>query len=81
MNNDYFLKFMDSCFYYDDNKNNFSLGIEYANNAQKRFDFIITKGKGILIEVLTVLIKKLTKYELFMILYSFSLIFKYYGNY
>jgi len=65
MNNDYFLKFMDSCFYYDDNKNNFSLGIEYANNAQKRFDFIITKGKGILIEVLTVLIKKLTKYELF----------------
>ena len=65
MNNDYFLKFMDSCFYYDDNKNIFSLGIEYANNPQKRFDFIITKGKGILIEVLTVLIKKLTKYELF----------------
>jgi len=65
MNNDYFLKFMDSCFYYDDNKNIFSLGIEYANNPQKRFDFILTKGKGILIEVLTVLIKKLTKYELF----------------
>lgn len=81
MNNDYFLKFMDSCFYYDDNKNKFSLGIEYANNTQKRFDFIITKGKGILIEVLTVLIKKLTKYELFNSYENFnSLSVNYYCN-
>lgn len=81
MNNNYFLKFMNSCFYYDDNKNKFSLGIEYANNTQKRFDFIITKGKGILIEVLTVLIKKLTKYELFNSYENFnSLSIQYYCN-
>jgi hypothetical protein len=74
-----FLEFIDSCLYYDGNKNNFSLGIEYANMKDKKFFFLISKGKGILIEALTVIIKKLTKYELFNSNNNFNtLTFNYY---
>ena len=80
INNNSFLEFLNMSFYYDNNKN-FSFGIEFVNNKEKRFDFLISKGKGILIEVLTVLIKKLTKFELFNSYENFnSETLKYYFN-
>ena len=81
INNNSFLEFISACFYYDNNKNIFSLGIEYANNKEQIFNFLISKGKGILIELLTVLIKKLTKYELFNSYENFiSQTFNFYCN-
>ena len=81
INNNSFLEFVDSCFYYDNNKNIFSFGIEYANNKEQKFNFLLSKGKGILIELITVLIKKLTKYELFNTYENFNTqTFNYYCN-
>ena len=81
INDNSFLEFLSSCFYYDNNLNNFSLGLEYSNNNDKKFEFLISKGKGILIEVLTVIIKKLTKFYLFNSYENFNtLTFNYYCN-
>ena len=79
--NQSFIEFLSLSFYYDNNLNFFSFGLEYSNNNEKKFDFLISKGKGILVEVLTVLIKKLTKYELFNSYENFkSEVFKYFFN-
>ena len=79
--NNSFLEFFSLCFYYDNNKNFLTFGLEYSNNNDKTFDFLISKGKGILIEVLTILVKKLAKYESFNSSENFkSETFKYYCN-
>ena len=90
-NDNSFLEFISSCFYYDNNTNiNFiPFGLEYAYNNQKKFDFLISKGKGILIETLFVIVKKLTKFDLFysyekfnsFILNSFCRIIEYLINF
>ena len=79
INNNSFLEFIHLSLYYDDNKNNFTFGIEYPNIKEKKFDFLISKGKGILIEALTVLVKKLTKYDYFKSCKNFNnMVFNYY---
>ena len=79
VNDNSFLEFISSCFNYDSNNisniniintNIIPFGLEYANNKEKKFDFLISKGKGILIEVLFVIDKKLTKYDMF---YSYEI--------
>ena len=83
INDNSFLEFISSCFYYDNNINNniITFGLEFVNNKEKKFDFLISKGKGILLEVLSVIVKKLTKYELFSSYDNFnSLTFNTYCN-
>ena len=63
--NKYIFKFIKYCFYLDKEHNNFSFGLEYANENDKIFEFLLCKGKGVLIELLTVIIKKLSKFEFF----------------
>ena len=63
--NKYIFKFIKYCFYLDKEHSNFSFGLEYANENEKIFEFILCKGKGVLIELLTVIIKKLSKFEFF----------------
>ena len=63
--NKYIFKFIKYCFYLDKEHNNFSFGLEYANENEKIFEFLLCKGKGVLIELLTVIIKKLSKFEFF----------------
>ena len=65
LDNKYIFKFIKHCFYSDENTNNFSFGLEFANEKDKIFEFLLCKGKGILIELLTVIIKKLSKFEFF----------------
>ena len=65
LDNKYIFKFINYCFYLDGNKNNFSFGLEYANQNDKIFEFLLCKGKGVLIELLYVIIKKLSRFELF----------------
>ena len=79
INDNSFLEFISSCFSYNNNMNIFSFGLEYAENDEQKFEFVLSKGKGILVEVLIVIIKKLTKYELFYSYDNFnSLTFNYY---
>lgn len=63
LENEFMFKFIDMIFSLDEN--NFSFGLEYDNNPEKKFFFLICKGKGVLIELLTVLIKKLSKFDFF----------------
>ena len=65
MNSKYIFKFIKYCFYLNENENNFSLNLEYFNENTKKFDLLLCKGKGVLIELLTVIIKKLSKFEFF----------------
>ena len=65
LDNKYIFKFIKYIFYLEGNNTNFSFGLEYANNPEKKFEFFLCKGKGILIELLTVIIKKLSKYDYF----------------
>ena len=65
LDNKYIFKFIKYIFYLEGNNINFSFGLEYANNPEKKFEFFLCKGKGILIELLTVIIKKLSKYDYF----------------
>ena len=65
LDNKYIFDFINYCFYLDGNDNNFSFGLEYANQNEKNFEFILCKGKGVLIELLTIIIKKLSKFEIF----------------
>ena len=65
MNSKYIFKFIKHCFYLDENNNNFSLSLEYTNESNKTFECLLCKGKGVLIELLTVIIKKLSKFEFF----------------
>ena len=65
LDNKYIFEFIRLCFCLDGNKNNFSFGLEYADSTDNKFEFLLCKGKGILIELLTVIIKKLSKFEFF----------------
>ena len=65
LDNKYIFEFINYCFYLDGDNNNFSFGLEYAGQNDKKFEFILCKGKGVLIELLTVIIKKLSKFEIF----------------
>ena len=65
LDNKYIFEFINYCFYFDGDNNNFSFGLEYANQNDKKFEFILCKGKGVLVELLTVIIKKLSKFEIF----------------
>ena len=65
MNSKYIFKFIKYCFYLNEKENNFSLNLEYFNENTKKFDLLLCKGKGVLIELLTVIIKKLSKFEFF----------------
>ena len=47
--NKYIFKFIKYCFYLDKEHSNFSFGLEYANENDKIFEFLLCKGKGILI--------------------------------
>ena len=81
LDNKYIFKFIKYCFYLNDKNTNFSFGLEFSNEDNKIFEFQLCKGKGILIELLTVIIKKLSKFEFFNEYTKFhSKILKYFCN-
>ena len=81
LDNEYIFKFIKYCFYSGDKGNNFTFGLEFANEKDKIFEFLLCKGKGILIELLTVIIKKLSKFEFFKDYTKFNFkIFSYFCN-